>query len=79
MPISIEEFRTPSWVRSKERYPISENKKDKFNTICPRHDMARYNGDPATGWKQAGYNPAHNSKKVERIKVDTDNITLKPV
>jgi hypothetical protein len=30
------------------------------------------------GWKQAGYNPNHQSTRVEQIRVRSDDITLKP-
>jgi hypothetical protein len=78
MPISIDEYAKPSWVRYQTRYPLSYDKKDRFNTINPRHEMKRYNGDPETGWKQAGYNPNHNSTRVEKINLTVDQVTLKP-
>lgn len=78
MPIGLDELRRPSWVTYKTRYPISEDKKDRFNTICPRNHMARYNGDRDTGWKQAGYNPNHNSKRIESINLLSDDITMRP-
>lgn len=80
MPITIGEFRTPRWTKRKERYPYSEDKKDRFATmVCPLHYEARYHGEPGagTGWKQGGYNPNHNSVSIERIRVDSDSITFK--
>lgn len=78
MPVSIDAYAKPSWVKHDVRYPLIPDKEARFNTICPRDTMARYNGDSDTGWKQSGYNPNHNSTRVERINLKTDNITLKP-
>jgi hypothetical protein len=80
MPISIEAFRKPSFTRYETRYPISYNKEDRFNEINPRHDVARYRGDQGRegGWKQAGYNPNHQTTSIERIAIRTDDITLRP-
>lgn len=79
MPISIEEYATPKFFRQQERYPMSYNKEDRFNEINPRHNADRYPGDEGRdgGWKQAGYNPNHQSTRVERVRVRSDDITLK--
>ena len=80
MPISIEAYAQPEFIKIEDRYPMSYNKEDRFNEICPRHHAARYRGDEGRegGWKQAGYNPNHQSTTVERIRVRSDTITLKP-
>jgi hypothetical protein len=80
MPISIEEFATPRLIRLEERYPMSYDKEDRFNEVCPRHHASRYQGDQGRegGWKQAGYNPNHQTTTIERIRVRSDDITLKP-
>lgn len=80
MPISMEEFSVPKWIKYQERYPLSYDKTDRFNEINPRHCVGRYPGDEGRegGWKQAGYNPNHQSTMVERIRVRSDDITLKP-
>ena len=80
MPISIEEFATPRLIRLEERYPMSYDKEDRFNEINPRHHAGRYPGDQGRegGWKQAGYNPNHQTTTIERIRVRSDDITLKP-
>jgi hypothetical protein len=80
MPVSLEEYRAPSWVRLQERYPMSYDKEDRFNEICPRHHPSRYMGSEGRegGWKQAGYNPNHQSTQMERIRIRSDDITLKP-
>jgi len=78
MPISESEFIEPKLVRYKERYPMSYDKRDRYNTINPRMDMARHSGVRDSGWKQAGYNPNHQSTRIERIKLTNDDISLKP-
>lgn len=81
MPIPIEEYRTPSWIKIEERYPWSDDKEDRFNEICPRHYAGRYRGDIGRegGWKEAGYNPNHNSTTIETLgNIRRDNIILKP-
>ena len=80
MPISIDAYRNPQWIRQEEKYPISYDKEDRYNEICPRHNAARYPGTEGRegGWKQAGYNPNHQSTQIERIRVRSDDITLKP-
>lgn len=80
MPISMEEFSVPRWTRYMERYPLSYDKEDRFNEVNPRHSANRYPGDEGRegGWKQAGYNPNHQSTTIEQIRVRSDDITLKP-
>jgi len=80
MPISINDYATPKWIRMQERYPMSYNREDKYNEICPRNYPLRYAGSEGRegGWLQAGYNPNHQSTMPERIRIRTDDITLKP-
>lgn len=80
MPVPIEDYATPRFTRYLERYPISYNKEDRFNEINPRHFAGRYPGNEGRegGWKQAGYNPNHQSTRVEQIRVRSDDISLKP-
>ena len=74
MPISIDEFREPKLTRLLDRWPMSYNKKDRF--IDFTSDTRRYRGEE--GFKQPGYNPNHNSTKIEKVKLDVDDIALKP-
>ncbi len=80
MPVPIEDYATPTFQKIKERYPMSYDKTDRFNEINPRHSAGRYPGDQGRegGWKQAGYNPNHQSTRVEQITIRQDDITLKP-
>jgi hypothetical protein len=57
---------------------MSYDKRDRYNTVNPRMDMARHAGVRDSGWKQAGYNPNHQSTRIERIKLTNDDISLKP-
>lgn len=65
--------RNPRWVKFRERYPFSYNKKDKYYKFetNPR-------GYREGAFKQAGYNVNNNSIRVERINLKTENYTLKP-
>lgn len=80
MPISIEEYKQPQLTRLLPRYPMSYNKEDRFNEINPPDYVGRYQGSEGKegGWKQAGYNPNHQSTRIEKIRIRTDEITLKP-
>lgn len=80
MPISIEAYKNPEFIKIQDRYPMSYDKEDSFNEICPRDDVKRYPGTEGRegGWKQAGYNPNHQTTRIEKIRVRSDDITLKP-
>lgn len=80
MPIDISAFATPKFERLKDRYPMSYNKEDRFNEINPMLHAARHPGSEGRegGWKQPGYNPNHQSTRVEKIRVRSDDITIKP-
>lgn len=75
MPIDISEFATPKFTRIKEQHWLGTDSKAKFinYTDYPRS----YRGDGGN-FPQGGYNPAHNSSKVEKINLKTDEFTLKP-
>lgn len=75
MPISIEEFREPSFIKHRTRYPLSEDKKDRFYKF--ETNPRSYRGEGIT-FPQAGYNPNHQSIRVEKINLTTDDYTLKP-
>lgn len=81
MPVQIEEYIEPKFLRYKERYPMSYNEKDRYlNTVSQGTPVERYNGDTQTrnGWKVAGYNVNHNSTRVERVNIRGDVGSLKP-
>jgi hypothetical protein len=80
MPISLDEFSNPKWIRYQERYPMSYVKQDRFNEINPMHFAGRYPGSVGRegGWKEAGYNPHHQSTRIEHFNIRSDDITLLP-
>jgi len=80
MPISMEEFSNPKFIKYQERYPMSYSKLDKYNEICPRDYPPRYQGSEGRegGFKFAGYNPNHQSTRIEKFRIRSDDITLKP-
>jgi hypothetical protein len=77
MPIDISEFATPILTRLQPRFPMSYNKEDRYCEINPMHFAGRYQGSSGKegGWKMAGYN---HTTRVERIKIRSDDITLRP-
>ena len=76
MPIDIKEFAEPTLVRMKPRYGrFSEYKKDRFPDYAD-DDKRSWRGQD--GWKQAGYNPNHQSTRVENVNLKTDDLNLKP-
>jgi hypothetical protein len=80
MPIPIEEFATPQLIKMQTKYPMSYNKDDRFNEVNPRLSANRHMGAEGRegGWKFAGYNPNHQSTRIEKFSIRNDDITLKP-
>ena len=75
MPISIEEYATPRFIKYRERYPWDLDKNYRYRnlTINPRHPVERYSGDDrGQGWKNPGYNPDHDSTTTEKVNLNTD-------
>jgi hypothetical protein len=76
MPVDINEYALPTWLKVRERYPWVEERNYNYQqlTINPRTPVERYNGDPdaRTGWKVPGYNVNHNSTRIERVNIGTD-------
>jgi hypothetical protein len=80
MPIDISTFAMPTLTRLQPRYPMSYNKEDRYCEINPMHFAGRYQGNEGRegGFKFGGYNPNSQSTRVERIKIRSDDITLRP-
>lgn len=80
MPISLEEIRSPSWMKLEERYPFSGDKSDRYNETYPSESPDRYLGEEGRegGWKLPGYNPNHQSTRTERVNIRSDNFNYKP-
>ena len=62
------------FVRIKDKYPFSENKKDKFYDF--KSDTRGYRG--GEGLPQPGYNPHHNLARPRRVILDKDELELLP-
>ena len=73
----MDEFREPKWIKYKTRYTLSENKKDRFMKFDSRNPAAirSYRGEE--GFPQPGYNPNHNSTRVEKINMESDSVTFR--
>lgn len=72
MPISIDAYREPKFIKYKTRYPLSEDPRDRFYKFETNPRSYR---DGV--FKQPGYNPKHNSITVERININSDDITVR--
>lgn len=75
MPVPIEDYITPKFIRLSERYTIAgvEDAKARFM------DFEQYPRSYRNGiFPQAGYNVNHNSIRVEKVNLENDAITLKP-
>ena len=77
MPIPIEEFATPSFIKGRTRYVgnTTIDHKDRFPNYEDDHKRSWRGPD---GYPQAGYNVNHQSTRVENINLYTDDFTLKP-
>lgn len=74
MPIDIMEFINPSFIRLKTRYTIAGIEDSKARFIDYGDYPRRYrHGD----FPQAGYNTNHNSTRIERVNLRSDDITFK--
>ena len=72
MPISIDEYREPKWIKMKEGATMSRDNKEKWY---------KFDTDPR-GWRDGfllpGYNPNSNSVSVEKIRIDNEELQLRP-
>lgn len=76
MPIPIEAFREPKFIKHQTTYPLSYNKRDRFYKF--ETNPRSYRGaDDTVNFKQGGYNPNHQSTRVERVNLYVDEYTLK--
>jgi hypothetical protein len=75
MPLDISNYAEPYWIRVRDRYTMAgiENDKAVFMDFedRPREYRLGY-------WPQGGYNPNHNSTRVEKINLKQWDYTLKP-
>jgi hypothetical protein len=72
---SESDYREPAWVRNRVGYTIAAiyNKNARFM------DYGQYSRSYRNGeFKQPGYNPNHQSIRVEKVNLNRDDLTLKP-
>ena len=75
MPISMDAFAYPEFVKYKPLLPFGENKQDKFYATTGDSHKRRYkNGS----FPQQGYNPHLNQAKPRKININKDDYTLPP-
>jgi len=75
MPISMDEYREPKWIRHRKRYTIAgqTDAKSRFMKF-EQHPRSYREGV----YPQAGYNPNHQTIRVEKINLERDDYTIKP-
>jgi hypothetical protein len=80
MPISESELREPRFVKLRDRYPMTYDKKARYTDtiVNPNVAIGRSVSVDGTGWKAPGYNPNHNSTKVEKVNLTSESPTFKP-
>jgi len=75
MPLSIDDFRYPKFVKQNKRYPFGEDKKDKFYATTGDSHIRRYK---LGSFPQQGYNPNSNVVEPKDININTEEYTLPP-
>jgi len=75
MPISEDAYREPSWIRYRKGYTIARDTNQRSRFIVFGDYPRNYRGGD---FKQPGYNPNHQSTRVERTNLYSDDVTLKP-
>jgi hypothetical protein len=75
MPLSESDYREPAWIRHRVGYTIAgvHDRKARFMDFS-QHPRSYRNGE----FKQPGYNPNHQSVRVERSNLERDDLTFKP-
>jgi hypothetical protein len=75
MPVTEADLRHPYWIRVRDRYTIAGIENDKAVFMNYEDYPRNYRGGD---FPQAGYNPNHNSTRVERVNLRQWDYTLKP-
>ena len=73
MPISIEDFREPKFIRWQEKKPFSENVKDKFYELSDR--PRSYRSEDGS-FPQEGYNPNLNQATPRKVNLAVESPAL---
>jgi len=74
MPISLEEFSEPKWIRMRTRYTMAGIEDQKARFINYEDYPRSYRGGDM---KRPGYNPNHQSTRIEKVNLRNDGLTLK--
>lgn len=79
MAISESELREPNFVKIRTRYPMTYDKKARYTDtmVNPRVAVGRSVSVDGTGWKVPGYNPNHNSTKIEKVNLTSESPSFK--
>jgi len=75
MPISMDEFRYPRFIRYEEKKPFIEDAKAKFMDGTVFNGLRRFQNEE---FPQAGYNPLANIPTIIKVNLDKDDLTLPP-
>ena len=73
MPISIDEYREPRFIKLDEGATMSRDDAEKWYKFDTNPRGFR------EGFKLPGYNPNHNSTTVEKVNIDNEELQLKPL
>lgn len=78
MPLSIEDFQVPKFVKQIERKPFGEDRKDKFyatdNNLVEDNSRRYRDGT----FPQQGYNVNDNKSEPSDQNINADEYTLRP-
>lgn len=75
MPISLDEYANPAWIRHRVGYTIAAIHDKKARFMNYENYPRDYRGGDI---KRPGYNPNHQSTRIERINLTSDSLTLRP-
>jgi hypothetical protein len=75
MPISIDAYRFPEFVKYKPQMPFTEDPKAKFYATSGEGHFRYYRSGM---FPQQGYNPHLNQAKPKKININVDDFTLPP-
>jgi len=75
MPISMDAYRFPEFVKYKPKLPFIEDSKAKFYATSGEDHLRRYRSG---SFPQQGYNPHLNQARVKNININVDDYTLPP-
>ena len=75
MPLSESDYREPYWVRHQKGYTVARIVSERSKFMDFEQYPRSYRGGR---YPQAGYNPNHQSIRVERANLYKEDLSLKP-